>query len=116
MPAEWFKFIEYPIHGASQVLQIVIIVFLTTEFLKKKSDLQQAFYYVLYISYFVDSAGTIAQKSELFFKNNSDFVVIVRNMLLWYSYQIPGILELMMAFNRCTAIAFPSEHFKVCCF
>uniref|UniRef100_A0A7E5A1B2 Uncharacterized protein n=1 Tax=Panagrellus redivivus TaxID=6233 RepID=A0A7E5A1B2_PANRE len=104
MSAEWFKFIEYPVHGVSQVFQFVVIAFLTTEFLRKKSDLQQAFYYILYISYIADTAGNLAKKTELisvlFELNKYSLIFEVSNMVQWYGYKIAGILELISIYRQ----------------
>uniref|UniRef100_A0A7E4UPK7 Vomeronasal type-1 receptor n=1 Tax=Panagrellus redivivus TaxID=6233 RepID=A0A7E4UPK7_PANRE len=94
-----------------EMMELTVIIFLTTEFRKKHSDLQKAFYYVLYAIYVFDSFSSIPRfVMRVLGQQIGNPVVATCQVIMWYYYYTPGICEFVLALNRCTGIAFPTIH------
>uniref|UniRef100_A0A7E4VK93 Serpentine receptor class gamma n=1 Tax=Panagrellus redivivus TaxID=6233 RepID=A0A7E4VK93_PANRE len=107
-------FLHLIIVVCGELVEVTYLIFLTKQFLKKRSDLQQAYYYVLYISYLMNAIQSIPRfLMRTIGPVYGNYVVGVCQVIMWYYYYIPGICECMLSLNRCTGIAFPVIHAKM---
>uniref|UniRef100_A0A7E4UQM1 Serpentine receptor class gamma n=1 Tax=Panagrellus redivivus TaxID=6233 RepID=A0A7E4UQM1_PANRE len=97
-----------------QSFQFVFIIFLTNEFLiKRHSQLQQAYYYVLYITYILDTLDNIAWfYYEAVGNKVGDIGVAISHVFISYYIYSIGTSSFLLSLNRFTAVAYPSVHLK----
>uniref|UniRef100_A0A7E4VIF8 G_PROTEIN_RECEP_F1_2 domain-containing protein n=1 Tax=Panagrellus redivivus TaxID=6233 RepID=A0A7E4VIF8_PANRE len=109
----WRRLYENSVNLVSQSYQFVAIVFLTTEFCKRRSDLQQAYYYILYVSYITDLVSMISFIIEWTGVYEVPSFNIFFKITRWYCFKSPGIHEFMFALNRFTAMRYPTRYLKI---
>uniref|UniRef100_A0A7E4UP86 Serpentine receptor class gamma n=1 Tax=Panagrellus redivivus TaxID=6233 RepID=A0A7E4UP86_PANRE len=111
---DWFYWLSLGSNALGQVIETIMIVFLTSEFRKTKSEVKYAYYYVLYISYWTDSIANIAWWTSEALDNEEDNVVVGIGLLYkWYFYMSPGVWSFMLSLNRCTAMGWPIMHNQI---
>uniref|UniRef100_A0A7E4VAU1 Serpentine receptor class gamma n=1 Tax=Panagrellus redivivus TaxID=6233 RepID=A0A7E4VAU1_PANRE len=108
-----FYWLTLSSNAPGQLVETVMIVFLTLEFRKTKSELQYAYYYILYISYLTDSFGNLSWWFSIwsrrplkmlltfmilypFFVDGYAFIIDFHCQMYYMSTKCRGLYTLMM--------------------
>uniref|UniRef100_A0A914PMA8 Uncharacterized protein n=1 Tax=Panagrolaimus davidi TaxID=227884 RepID=A0A914PMA8_9BILA len=90
-------------------LELLIVIFLTIKLFKCDSHFKDAYYVILNIGYIFDLIKFINQ-----IIHDKDTYLMRMVIHGWYSTYFLTLWNAILCCNRCTALAFPKAHKKVC--
>uniref|UniRef100_A0A7E4VMF8 Serpentine receptor class gamma n=1 Tax=Panagrellus redivivus TaxID=6233 RepID=A0A7E4VMF8_PANRE len=92
----------------------VAIFLLSQNFKKHDSPIKSAFFTLLAVGYVADSLNSIAWLiGDIINYDEDNHLTIFSVLIQWYASYFEGFWELVLAFNRCTALAFPVLYNKL---
>lgn len=103
---------------SSQGLECLLVIFLTSQYLKKKSNFKSSYFVILNIGYIFDVILFITWLLSFtpFISFNSTFYSFFMSMQEWYIMFFITIWNVILCLNRCTALIFYFKYDKVCLF
>ena len=107
----WFSIVLTDI-GA--FIEVIIVFFLFCEFKKRSSNVKSAYFFILSLGFIVDILMAIVSTiGDLIDWNIEYWIMNIILLVQWYAQFFVGFWNAILAFNRCTALAFPISHQRV---
>ena len=94
---------------SSRALEFLVVVFLTSQYLKTQSNYKSAYFVILNVGYIADLTillnWVLPLSTEIY-----NFSMILHT---WHNTYFVTAWNAILCFNRCTALAFAGKHDKV---
>lgn len=98
-----------------EVIELIIVIFLFSEYRKKKSDVKSAYFFIMSLGFIVNMCYAIFTTAGELINWSRNYILMINiiTFVQWYAQFSIGPWNAALGFNRCTALAFPLLHQKV---
>ena len=111
--ASWIQFSAKLLNYSGSILEFTVVVFLITQQFNSKSPLSSSYFLIFSVGCIVDIMTNVSWVFQGIYYEESVIAKITTNLIMWYGGIFIGTWNTVLAFNRCSALAFQNLHSKL---